>query len=78
MICPITLESLVCTEKIEISSDGHSYDKEALEKWLGQSQKSPMTGAPMERHTIPNRTLMSLMRQIREMLQKSGKEANSP
>ena len=78
MICPITLESLVCTEKIEVASDGHSYDKEALEKWLGKSQKSPMTGAPMERHTIPNRTLMSLMRQIREMLQKSGKEANSP
>lgn len=77
MICPITLESLVCTEKIEVASDGHSYDKEALEKWLGKSQKSPMTGAEMERHTIPNRTLMSFMRQMREILQKPGEEENS-
>lgn len=50
---------------------------EALETWLGKSQESPMTGAPMERHTIPNRTLMSFMRQMREILQKPREEKNS-
>lgn len=42
-----------------MASDGHTYEREAIARWLRSNQRSPKTGAPMLDVTtlIPNYTL---------------------
>jgi serine/threonine protein kinase len=54
-ICPI---SLVMMEDPVICSDGHSYERSAIEEWLRTSDRSPMTNETLANRTlIPNRAL---------------------
>ena len=60
MICPIT--QALMTDPV-ILSDGHSYERTAIEQWLRTSNKSPMTGAELPtRVLITNHTLRSIIK----------------
>ena len=54
-----------------VAADGHSYEREALERWLalappGAAPRSPMTGLPLAHpHLSPNFALRSLIADAR-------------
>eukprot|EP01117_Protostelium_nocturnum_P001361 TRINITY_DN11674_c0_g1_i1.p1 TRINITY_DN11674_c0_g1~~TRINITY_DN11674_c0_g1_i1.p1 ORF type:complete len:253 (-),score=70.23 TRINITY_DN11674_c0_g1_i1:8-766(-) len=54
-LCPITQE--IMKEPV-MASDGHTYEKEAIEEWFGRKKRkstSPLTGAPLkDRKLVPN------------------------
>ena len=54
ILCPITLslfqDPVVC-------EDGFTYDRQAIERWLRDSGKSPMTNLPLNPRFIPNRDM---------------------
>ena len=52
--CPITHELFV--DPVLLVSDGHTYERSAVERWLGMGHRtSPLTGAPLTSTTIvPN------------------------
>jgi hypothetical protein len=57
--CPISLE--VMRDPV-IAGDGHSYERESIERWLQTHRTSPMTGRPLHsRNLIPNHRLRSLI-----------------
>jgi hypothetical protein len=57
--CPITLELM---SEPTLASDGHSYEREALEEWLQQADSSPMTGLPLSNLMItPNLSLKQII-----------------
>ncbi|XP_061997820.1 U-box domain-containing protein 35-like isoform X2 [Rosa rugosa] len=56
-ICPILKD--VMNEPC-VAADGYTYDRRAIEKWLEESDNSPMTNLAMpNKHLIPNYTLLS-------------------
>ena len=62
--CPITLE--VMADPV-IASDGHSYEREAIQRWFQTHRTSPLTGRVMpNQDLIPNHRLRTL---IQDMLQ---------
>lgn len=43
-----------------VAADGYTYDRNAIEKWLEENDKSPMTNMVLpHKHLIPNYTLLS-------------------
>ncbi|KAK9829796.1 hypothetical protein WJX72_007954 [[Myrmecia] bisecta] len=57
--CPIT--QVVMQDPV-IAADGHSYERTAIEEWLGKSRTSPMTGLELEHvGLIENRALRQLI-----------------
>ena len=59
--CPITLG--VMTDPV-ICSDGHTYERNAIERWLSTNNNSPMTGLPIDRHILtPNIALRNLIQE---------------
>ncbi len=56
--CPITLELM---KDPVVASDGHMYEREAIEKWLKTSNKSPVTNEPISDHLIPLHTVRTLL-----------------
>ena len=58
--CPITLQAM--TDPV-IASDGHTYERSAIEAWFSQGRKtSPMTNEPLDNDRVtPNFALRSLM-----------------
>jgi hypothetical protein len=44
LMCPITGDIL---RKPVVASDGHTYEKSAIYRWLSSKNKSPLTGNPM-------------------------------
>lgn len=60
-LCPITMELMTnpC-----IAADGHSYEREAIEKWFLRKSTSPVTNLPMNSTTlIENHSLRSAIEQ---------------
>jgi hypothetical protein len=56
-ICPIT--SCLMSDPV-IAADGFTYERTAVERWIAQSSRSPMTGAPLTTTTlVPNHALRS-------------------
>ena len=56
-ICPLTLEVMVDPV---IASDGHCYERLAIEEWFQKSKMSPITGVPLQTTLLfPNFTLKS-------------------
>ena len=48
-----------------IASDGHSYEREAIAKWLLFSSLSPLTGKPLpDKVLLPNHCLRSQINQF--------------
>ena len=66
-VCPITLELM---RDPVLASDGHAYERQAIECWIAKhltSPISPRTGAPLETTTIvANHPLRSLIVEWRE------------
>ena len=59
-ICPITSE--IMTDPVS-TSDGFTYEREAITEWLRTKDTSPKTGAKLESTTlIPNFSLRSIIR----------------
>ncbi|KAG8652797.1 U-box domain-containing protein 35 isoform X3 [Manihot esculenta] len=56
-ICPILKDVMMdpC-----VAADGYTYDRKAIEKWLEENDKSPMTNLPLpNKNLLPNYTLLS-------------------
>ena len=63
-ICPITAE--IMTDPVS-TSDGFTYEREAITEWLRTKDTSPKTGAKLESTTlIPNFSLRSIIRNFIE------------
>lgn len=60
-ICPITYELM---RDPVVASDGHTYEKAAIEKWLKNHKISPRSGEPMDSLTIPNINIKKLIQDI--------------
>jgi len=58
-ICPISWEKM---RDPVICADGYSYERRAIEKWLAQSNRSPMTGLELtHRNLTNNRKLLQII-----------------
>jgi hypothetical protein len=63
-ICPITLKVM---EDPVLASDGHSYERKAIERWLRANNRSPKTNAIMASKTVyPNHGLKSMIEALVE------------
>ncbi len=60
-ICPITYELM---REPVVASDGHTYEKNAIEKWLKTSHTSPRNGETIDGTIIPNYNLKKLIQDI--------------
>jgi len=60
-ICPITCELM---REPVVASDGHTYEKSAIEKWLKTNNISPRSGEPIESLTLSNINLKKLIQDI--------------
>ena len=69
-VCSITHDLM--TDPVA-ATDGHSYERAALEKWLRRSETSPKTGAEMDPRIVPNH---ALRRAIERWRSTRGSEAN--
>ena len=68
--CPITLE--VMRDPV-IAGDGHSYEREAIERWLSSHRTSPLTGSVIAHTTlIPNHRLRTLIQGLDEQVRRPG------
>lgn len=65
-LCPITHELM---REPVIAMDGHTYEKQALDKWFKTNSKSPMTGQAIETTTIPN---ICMHRLIQDLINEGG------
>ena len=60
--CPITLE--VMRDPV-IAGDGHSYEREAIDRWLRGHRTSPLTGRVMaSSQLLPNHRLRTLIQEL--------------
>lgn len=43
-----------------VAADGYTYDRKAIEEWLQEKNKSPITDLPLpNKNLLPNYTLLS-------------------
>lgn len=67
--CPITLE--VMKDPV-IAGDGHSYEREAIERWLVGHRTSPLTGRVIQNsQLIPNHRLRVLIQDLQASAEES-------
>jgi hypothetical protein len=58
-LCPITRSVMIDPV---VTMDGHTYDREAIARWLHDSDRSPMTNRPLSsKQLIPNLTLKKVI-----------------
>ena len=58
-LCPITHEVM---NDPHIASDGHTYERDAIERWFRQHRTSPVTNEVLSDHTLrPNHNLRSMI-----------------
>lgn len=63
--CPITHETM---REPVMMVDGYSYEKRAIQHWLTQSNRSPMTNIPLhDTRLIPNLKLLEIINEINEI-----------
>lgn len=59
ILCPITLMPMVDPV---ITTDGHTYERKAIESWFEKHQTSPKTNIYLETKSLfPNRTLKGMI-----------------
>jgi hypothetical protein len=66
-LCPITYELL---REPVVASDGHTYEKAAIEKWLRSNRTSPRSGQNMDDLLVRNTNMKKL---IQDMIDEGGK-----
>ncbi|CAF4879100.1 unnamed protein product [Rotaria socialis] len=63
LLCPITLslfqDPVVC-------EDGFTYDRQAIQQWLRNAGKSPMTNLPLKQSFLPNQDMKSRVLEWKE------------
>jgi TPR repeat protein len=71
--CPITKQLF---KSPVLASDGHSYEKSAIEKWYQGHDTSPMTGVIVTKALVPNYALKSQVNQWKkdQLFGKAGKQ----
>ena len=62
-VCPITRDVM---DRPVVAADGHSYEHDAVAKWLTRNARSPLTNAPMGPELVPNITLRKAIAEWRE------------
>ena len=73
--CPITLE--VMRDPV-IAGDGHSYEREAIERWLRNHHTSPLTGRVMPSSALlPNHRLRTLIQDLEVACHGGGDSARA-
>ena len=71
-ICPITMD--IMTDPVMLS-DGHTYERKAIEKWLETKSKSPLTNNIINKDIIvPCFALRSIMQEYFDKLATSAKQ----
>lgn len=64
--CPISRQ---CMRDPVVLSDGHSYERAHIERWLQQHNTSPVSGAPLESMVVfPNHALRNAIQEYFEQL----------
>ncbi len=63
--CPITQELMLDPVFL---ADGHTYDRTAIETWLRRDKTSPMTGLPLDDHSIviPNHLIRNMINEWKQ------------
>ena len=56
--CPIRHEIM---NNPVVAEDGHTYEREALARWLSEKNSSPLTGQPMGTRMVPNHAVKSMI-----------------
>jgi hypothetical protein len=62
-VCPITHERM---QSATVASDGHTYEKVAIEEVLRRTKLSPLTREPLRDDLVPNHSLRKRMREYDE------------
>jgi hypothetical protein len=79
LTCPITGEILIDPV---VAADGHTYERQAIERWLQDHQTSPLTNAALtSKQLLPNLRLKAIAeeaRRERDRDQKNGNGAKHP
>ena len=73
LICPITGE--VFLDPVLLVGDGHTYEREAAERWLAKHATSPLSGQALPPHgltLVPNH---ALRKQAAALLEERGRAA---
>merc|ERR1712003_15117 len=69
-MCPIMHERM--NEPV-LAADGHTYERQAIEKWLQMHNTSPMTGAPLaHRYLTENFALRHIIASYDAVLSNAG------
>lgn len=72
MLCPITMEIML--EPV-ICCDGHTYEREEIERWLKKSARSPLTNLLLaNKDLIPNRAIKTCIDMYLESIGRNGLE----
>ena len=65
LTCPITGEIL---KDPVVATDGHTYERAAIERWLTDHQTSPLTNAPLvSKHLVPNLRLRAIAEEAKKV-----------
>ncbi len=62
-VCPITRDVM---DRPVVAADGHSYEHDAIARWLARNARSPLSNAPMGPELVPNITLRKAIAEWRE------------
>jgi len=60
-VCPITYEVF---RDPAVASDGFTYERSAIDKWLRENSNSPKNGLPMDRVLLPNINMKKLIQDL--------------
>jgi hypothetical protein len=71
-VCPLSLS--IMKEPV-VASDGHTYEKKEIQKWMLQKNISPLTRAKMEPHFFPNLLLKNQIDDWKKAYRKARTEA---
>jgi hypothetical protein len=63
-ICPITMDIM---QDPVVTSDGHVYEKRAIQKWLLTNNKSPLTNCEISKEIIPCHAFRNLIQKFIEL-----------
>lgn len=70
--CPLTYELMVDPV---VDPEGHSYERQAIEKWLANHSTSPITRSPLSvDHLTPNRALKEAIQQLLQFQQEKRRK----
>jgi hypothetical protein len=74
LTCPITGEILIDPV---VAADGHTYERQAIERWLQDHQTSPLTNAALtSKQLLPNLRLKAIAEEARRERDRDKKNGN--